>query len=426
MRHMAPSQHTIARSAPRAARVLVQGAACAGWALIGPLLCGCIQDLDEVYGRRGGPGATGSPAGTSVLAEMFTAAGHRVTTATRLSPRLMEQAEVIVWFPDAFDAGSKDAVAWLERWIDVQPGRVLVYVGRDYDAVAHYWQKVQPLAPAADQTEIKLRQSDARRIHLKRKTAETPAPDVFGALPQVPRGWCQLDPAALSRDVRTLYGDPRWVQGIDASKVEIKLDSRVLPLLYHQVLLSANPDGSDVLVARCALGKGTLLLVANGGFLLNLPLVNKEHRKLAGRLIAETGVPPRRVVFLESMRGGPPVDEKDSIEGMRSGLEILALAPLDIVFLHLAAAGLVFCLARLPLFGRPKELELDHPSDFGRHVTALGRLLERTANTAAAAERFRYYEQHVRHDTSVLGRSGRSASRYARRAQPGSPAEPNA
>ncbi len=406
-------------SAARRAPCLV--AACTACLLACFAAAGCGEELDEAYGRRSGLGATGSPAGTSVLAEMFAAAGHKVTTATRLSPRLMQQADVIVWFPDNFGPDDKAVTGWLEQWADQDSGRMLIYVGRDYDAVAHYWQKVRPLAPAAVQTEMKLREADARRTHLRRKTAETPAAGIFGALPEVPPGWCQLDAGAQERQVSTLYGDSRWVQGIDASKVEIVLGSRLIPLLEHKVLLSANPDGSDVLVARCALRRGALLLVANGSFLLNLPLVNKEHRKLAGRLIAEAGVAPRRVVFLESSRRGPPVDTRDVSERMRTGLEILALSPLDLVFLHLAAAGLLFCLARLPVFGRPKELEPEQLSDFGRHVTALGRLLERTGDAAAAAERLRYYEKHVRHDTSVLGSARGRAPRPSGSSRTSSP-----
>lgn len=406
MTHKGPSHDTRPPRTARRAFAPMGPAACAACLLACLLAAGCYEELDEAYGQRSGLGATGSPAGTSVLAEMFMAAGHKVTTATRLSPRLMQQADVIVWFPDDFAPNNKEVVGWMERWAAYRPGRVLIYVGRDYDAVAHYWQKVQPQAPATVQREMKVREDEARATHHRRKTTETPAVNLPGTLAEAPPGWCQLDAAAPERQVTTLYGDPRWVQGIDASKAEIVLGSRFIPLLDHRVLLSANPDGSDVLVARCALRSGVLLLVANGSFLLNLPLVNKEHRKLAGRLIAEVGVPPRRVVFLGSRRNGPPVDTKDVREHMRTGLEILALAPLDVVFLHLAAAGLLFCLARLPVFGRPKEWETEQLSDFGRHVTALGRLLERTGDAAAAAERLRYYEQHVRHDTS-LARSAR-------------------
>jgi hypothetical protein len=382
------------------------------------LSAGCAEELDEAYGRRSGPSAARSPAGTTVLAEMFTSAGHRVSTASRLSPRLMQQADVIVWFPDDFGPDSRQVAAWFDTWASYAPGRVLIYVGRDYDAVAHYWQKVQPLAPAVNQTEMKLREKDARRAHLRRKTAEFPAAPGFGTSPEIPPGWCRLLTTAPPRNVSKLYGEPRWVQGMDASKLDIQLESRIVPLLQHKVLLAANPDASDILVARCALRSGTLLLVANGSFLLNFPLVNKEHRKLAGRLIAEVGVPPRRVVFLESTHGGPPVDTKDVQQGMRTGLEILSLEPLDLVFLHLGVVGLLFCLARLPLFGRPKDLEPAQQSDFGRHVTAAGRLLERTGDAAAAAERYRYYEQHVRHDASVLGHTRPRGTRRPLRVQP--------
>ena len=67
-------------------------------------------------------------------------------------------------------------------------------------------------------------------------------------------------------------------------------------------------DGKTTLVSRVtkpAWGDGQVIVVTNGSFLLNLPLVNHEHRKLAGHLIREC-VPGTKVAFLESGPGGPP------------------------------------------------------------------------------------------------------------------------
>src|SRR5688500_10330085 len=57
------------------------------------------EELPAAYGhRRGSTEVVRSVNGTSVLAEMFRAAGHRVTSFTRLSPRL-EAFDTIVWAP---------------------------------------------------------------------------------------------------------------------------------------------------------------------------------------------------------------------------------------------------------------------------------------------------------------------------------------
>ena len=190
-----------------------------------------------------------------------------------------------------------------------------------------------------------------------------------------------------------------WLDGIEPSKVEIELFGRLIPnedndiekLLYSQ---------GDVLVSRqepCLNGGGQLILVANGSFLLNLPLVNHEHRKLAGKLIDEIG-PTKEVVFLESGKGGPEISLSDRPPGQRGGLEILSVPPFDQIFLHLAVLGLVFCFARYPIFGVPKSLPPPPHSDFGQHVTALGKLLAMTRDRAFAMTRWLHYQQTVKHE----------------------------
>ena len=62
--------------------------------------------------RRGTPGKA-SVNGTAVLAGMFEEAGHRVVTASRLSPTL-DRMDVIVWAPDDFRPPSEEVSAYLE------------------------------------------------------------------------------------------------------------------------------------------------------------------------------------------------------------------------------------------------------------------------------------------------------------------------
>ena len=76
-----------------------------------------------------------------------------------------------------------------------------------------------------------------------------------------------------------------------------------------------------MLVSREWFDESQLIVVANGSFLLNLPLVNHEHRKLAGKLIDAVGPPGQTVVFLESFAGGPPISD-DPSGGMPTGAEI--------------------------------------------------------------------------------------------------------
>ncbi|HWC90061.1 MAG TPA: hypothetical protein VG433_10410, partial [Pirellulales bacterium] len=115
-----------------------------------------------------------------------------------------------------------------------------------------------------------------------------------------------------------------------------------------------------------------------------LPLVNHEHRCLAGNLVTAIGPPRKRVAFLESDSDGPQIVEKEPTPPEFNALDILAVWPLGGVLLHLAALGIIFAFASWPIFGRPVEPMVGSASDFGKHVTALGKLLSRTRDRAYA------------------------------------------
>ena len=136
--------------------------------------------------------------------------------------------------------------------------------------------------------------------------------------------------------------------------------------------------------------------------MLNYPLVNREHRKLADKLIDQCGKQSKHVVFIESIANGPPILEKEPTGSMPSLLELLKVWPLNAILLHVAVLGIIICLSRSPIFGRPRDLPGDSPSDFGKHVAALGKLLARTKDRNYAQARLAQYRQVAER------RSGRS------------------
>ncbi len=133
-----------------------------------------------------------------------------------------------------------------------------------------------------------------------------------------------------------------------------------------------------------------ILVVANGSWLLNLPLVEHEHRRLAGRLIDSCG-PPGRVCFLESGPGGPRISESD--KNLPLLVRAFTVWPLSVVLLHLTLVGILFCFCVFPIFGRPRNLPVETVSDFGKHVAAVGELLERRADAEHAQQRIQQYHQ---------------------------------
>jgi hypothetical protein len=360
------------------------------WLLVlGVVACvGCSDpDLDTLYGERTGIYGGKSINGTAVLGEMFEQAGHRVSSRRYLSPKLAE-ADVIVWFPDNFEPPEEKTREWLDAWLEAG-GHTLIYVARDYDAEPDYWREVLPSIPANQQAEAKKRSTDAiQRFDSERKDL----PDAADA------GWFSIDGKAKPRDVKALAGP--WAAGIDAKKANIKLNSRIELGDWAEPLLET--DDGDLLVSRQwwnsnssklaeeNAGDSKLIVVANGSFLLNYPLVNHEHRKLAGKLIGE--VPEdAQVVFLEG--GNPPIREEEPEPEVPTGLEMFSVWPMNWILVHLGILGVCFMLSRWPIFGLARSPESEAQADFGKHVAALAELLARTRDRGFAIARLQQYRQ---------------------------------
>ncbi len=378
------------------------------------LLAGCGKDIDTLYGQRQGAGASRSVNGTAVLGDMFQRAGHRVYSWHAFSPKLQNNADCIVWFPDDFNPPSPKVREWLDDWLKEEPERTLIYVGRDFDAAPWYWEHVLADAPPEKQKILRERldraksrfSRDRQELPNVEKTAKKIAEEIDEKSPKTKKlerddkpedwGWFTLDRSQPPRKATKLKGKAGWLDGIDADKTDIELNARLTPPSSAEVLLTS---GDDAIVSRekCH-NESQRIVVANGSFLLNLPLVNHEHRKLAGRLIDAIGQPGQSVVFLESDSGGPPIRDDDPEADMPTGLDIFNIWPTNWILIHLAAVGVVFCFSRCPIFGRPKTVETVSGSDFGRHIDAVADLLERSGEPGAAMERIVSYRQKSERD----------------------------
>jgi hypothetical protein len=218
------------------------------------------------------------------------------------------------------------------------------------------------------------------------------------------------------RVARELSGP--WAEGINAARTDIRVQGLLQPpseaelkkllpvqaddyaeIAYfrtptYEVLLS---DGDRPLVTRVTKpgwGDSQILVVTNGSFLLNMPLVNHEHRKLAGRLI-EACSPGKKVAFLETRYGGPEVSDDGKqappADAMRRRVVLVA---------HWFILGLVYCFAVFPIFGRPKPLSNESQSEFRQHVDALGELLEETRDAAFAHKQLTHYMPASRRESA--------------------------
>src|SRR5690606_26984868 len=178
-----------------------------------------------------------------------------------------------------------EVIEWFDNWLCDEPGRVLIYVGRDYDAAPDYWKTVIQRGTVSDPVEAEVRRAEtASRVAFERQA--------------LPKGeetceWFTIDPLATPRDVRTLQGLPDWTDDIDPAKLGIRLNSQLKPDPAADVWLSSE---GDTLIASQEQCDSQIITIANGSFLLNMPLVNHEHRRLANRLIGSIGTAEKRVV----------------------------------------------------------------------------------------------------------------------------------
>lgn len=353
-------------------------------------LSGCgVDQINEQYGSRGGFGGD-SINGTSVLGQMFKNAGHRVRSVNRLYPRV-QNADVIVWFSNSFEAPSPEAQAWLDDWLlNSDEGKTLIYVSRDYSAGELYWSTTKPLAPAGQKGEYAKRLRESRSWFSSHRSGAPVSADAYG--------WFSTDRRNSKRVVKQLAGP--WAEGVDATKVTIEHRRYLTPDDSAEPLLAdgqGRPLVSEIVYAPESWDwrgeDSRLVMVENGSFLLNATLVNKEHRKLAGRLVDRLGRPQRDVVFLES-GSSPPVYDQDPSTSPPTGFGLFGLWPIGAVLAQLAALGLVMAAAAWPIFGTPRRSEQPALTDFGRHVQALGRLLAATRDRSYAYAQLRAYFQN--------------------------------
>lgn len=351
----------------------------------------------------GGERFSASVNGLTVLADMLTAAGDTVRMRRKLSPVLQEEADVVIWAPDDFSAPDADACKQIDDWLRAKEQRTFVYIGHDFDARPVYWRHIVAQAPPPDRAKYQRELDNAEtRFADERNLAAIG----WSNQPESAEcDWFTIDNSAAHRDVRLLGGD--WSEGINALQVEIELNSRMIPADDEGILLS---DGEgEMLVGRKSLEcRSTVvpwvpgvhtsnrILIANGSFLFNVPLVNHEHRKLAGRLIESLGQ-GKHVVILDSQNHHPISDGRNDDnspdQAPQSMLDIFNVWPLSAILVQWGIVIVALCFSKWAIFGPPRDPPPPPASDFGRHVEALGAAMAVTGDAAYAQSRVKQYRQ---------------------------------
>lgn len=132
---------------------------------------------------------------------------------------------------------------------------------------------------------------------------------------------------------------------------------------------------------------------------MNAGLVNHGNRRLAGRII-QTISPKGRLGILTPDRPivirGP--DNPDELKGF----ELLRIWPLSLISIQAIFLGIITLLALWPVFGRPRRIAKESTTDFGKHVEAMGLLLQETNDRYYAAIKIAEYFRDVRKEPNSV------------------------
>jgi len=390
-----------------------------------PVPWGMAQELSTEYGKRRGEGRT-SLNGMSGFAALWESQGSVVQSADRLTPRL-DRFDVVVWCPAGRRPIDPSERERLERWLTQRDGRTLIVVLRDYDAQRDYLEATLPQVSADS------------RAAWRRKISQAAAEDLSQRM-QFPEprleGWVDVETPLGRRQALRLSGS--LSEGIEVASTHVVLDrplavpnlkSQSLPLdLEFDVLMRA--DGHPFVIEVWNLptsagindsedsewdgdgigemhGGSHILMVANSSFLGNYGMTFPGNRQLAERLMAQASSRDR-VLFLESGESTLEISDRESRE-TPTMWDWMAEWPFAFVMPHLLALGVLTYFVHLPVFGRPRRESRRSKTDFGRHVEAIGELLERTHDRGFVDRHLKQYHELVRRESTGLGMRSESA-----------------
>lgn len=340
------------------------------------LAAGCAKEIHSEYAVPDGRSVNG----TLVFGNLVRKLGHRVSYAPALYPRLKKEADVLCLFATKSSGLSPEEEQWLTDYL--KQGKTAIVVLRDFDAAIPYWRFVldnegDRLTPA-DNALVRRRLSEAE-TEFRTQLLSSPAPE-----PRFARFKTMDD--ANGRHATKLRGPKWWNEGTVADGLDLVFYRRLgFPGGARPVLTA----GWDTLVARQAVQSGTLWIVANGCFLLNLPLVHHEHRKLAADFVGQTSPKPAHWVIVRSSR----VYSKDPRADSPSIARMLGTPPVGWIAAQLVMVGLCYSVYQLPIFGRPAPRPSRGLLRFGRHLEAVGALLARSRRPAVARQKIQRYWQ---------------------------------
>ncbi|QEG21214.1 DUF4350 domain-containing protein [Mariniblastus fucicola] len=365
------------------------------------LTTGCFDfGTDFTYGKA----ADQSVNGVSVFANLLRERGHTVSRKRRLTKRI-DRFDTIVWAPDNSALPPENVVAWLEKWLGKGSPKVLVFVGRSYDAKLDYYRGKFESASPRDregwQRELAEQIMHSREYNFDWRFNSSDDATAFwfdevddeDAKPLDPSKlggpWAAgIDPQAVHLDCERLlkpvedYNEedavPEFAISVDSEESEYdEYDYWAEDFRENEIvvkdLLTVDGEPFAFEISTYVNPNRKVIIIGNGSFLLNYPLMHAEHRKLASKVADEI---VGDVVFLESDYRWPRVGGSANDPALHWSW--VGRAPMNYIVPHFLFWGVLYCFVFFPNFGRPKRIQFHPPKAFRSHVTAVAAILRRS------------------------------------------------
>ncbi len=365
-------------------------------------MSGCGPDqISFEYGKAVGDSVNG----ISLFADMLRDKGHKIIRQKRLSKRL-DKVQTIVWAPANEAPLDIETVGWLEDWLqqDANRERLLIFVGRGYDAERDYLKQIASNA-SAEEFEVRQRQYNQGRqsFDLQSRWIDDESEDLWFGFEDGP-----AQPTSVSGP---------WSAGLEPSTVPLDVGQVLVPLKSYQdhgfvvapqkdrkrpqtgnrfregdvkcnELLVVDDQPFAFEIVGDSRSRHRVIVISNASFLLNFPLVtNPQRRKLASAVADEC---IGDVAILETT-ATPPISSGLPDSGQKWAW--IAQPPMRYIVPHFLFWGVLYCFVFYPIFGRPKKVKFHPAKSFGSHVKAVGEVMRRSGDRDWARERIEEYNQ---------------------------------
>lgn len=417
---------------------------------------GCSK-LSREYGLSEGAEARQSPASMSVFRNLCDTEGCDTKEVRSLSPRAMDRLKTIVWSPNNFGTHQSETLEWMNQWL-AKGDRTLVYVGRDFSAMADYWRqcsdafllsedKAQERWNSLEQLVKEQQELDQLRASV-RKTVATPwflfdyTNSVEKQVKAVTGPWADSIDVAKSRiffrgvpvgmnlrsysDLKKSFDlEPASINSTTTTGTTGPATPTVIPPINtnptQDFEFEWNTQDAEMLKAIKMVSESErpqldLLLATQDGEPLIGEITSSKWDKSRIMVLANSSIvsnlglingenrtlarrliaklPKTSVGFITG--SNDPRVRNDELAEQQKGFEMLTIWPLNVVTLHAVFLGILALIALFPIFGRPKLLPRKSNRSFGLHVDAVGALLMKSKDRFYALATIGDYFRQVR------------------------------